>query len=187
MKTNIVLSILSVICLLSCQSGKTTTIDPVQTKTLPEPMVREIVFKSGPQAIVYKTTKDYSDLVPVIMDDTKTKIVSYPAPSDVYYNGKLAKPTPLKDGYLLDNRGINANVVFLKYTYEEYSKLEQAPSTEEMLSKIADKSPLTELIDCGVRSQYLNETDEINALIDAKFRGCKQVIKPIKVNLSLPE
>src|SRR5665647_1166899 len=82
--------------------------------------------------IIYKTTKDFSDLVPVIMDAGKTKIVSYPAPSDLFFQSQLSKPTALKNGYLLDNRGISENVVFLKYTYEVYSKLTQAPSLKEM-------------------------------------------------------
>jgi len=133
--------------------------------------------------IIYKTTKDYSDLVPVIMDAGKTKIVSYPAPSDLFYRSELAKPTDLKNGYLLDNRGISENVVFLKYTYKTYSKFSEAPSLKEMMSNIADKYPLKEMIYCGKRIQYKDEIKELNALIDMGFPGCKKAkITPMGVN-----
>lgn len=130
---------------------------------------------SGPDAIVYKTTKDYSDLVPVIMNSERTQIVSYPAPSDIYYKGELAKPTVLKGGYLLDNRGINKNVAFTSYTYEEYSKLKNTPSIDVLLSRIVDKYPLTEMINCGIRSQYTDEVNGLNQLIDIHFLGQRKI------------
>ena len=136
---------------------------------------REIVFAAGPQAIVYKTQADYSDFVPVLMNADKTKIVSYPAPSDIYYQGQLAKPTRLKDGYLLDNRGINEHVAFLNYTYEEYSKLPEAPSMEQMTRNIKVLHPLTDLVNCGLRSQYTDEVEELNRLIDCGFKKCRRV------------
>ena len=108
------------------------------------------------------------------MDKGRNTIVSYPAPSDVYYEGKLAKPTSLMNSYLLDNKGIDENVAFLKYTYEEYSQLDEAPSKSEMLANIAEKYPLTELIYCGIRSQYKDEVKELNQLINKGFPGCKK-------------
>ncbi len=138
----------------------------------------------GAKAIVYKTNKDYSNLVPVTMNSEKTKIVSYPAPTDIFYKGILAKPTPLKNGYLLDNRGINENTVFLNYTYEEYSRLSEAPSLQEMLLRVVEKNPMVEIIDCGLRYQYKDEVKELNALIDANFPRCKKVIiKPHSIYL----
>jgi hypothetical protein len=118
------------------------------------------------------------------MNSEKTKIISYPGPTDVFYKGKLAKPTPLKNGYLLDNRGINENTVFLNYTYEEYSRLTEAPSLQEMILRVAEKNPMVEIIDCGLRYQYKDEVKELNALIDANFPGCKKVIiKPHSIYL----
>jgi len=137
-------------------------------------------------AIVYKTTKDFSNLIPVTMDDKRTKIISYPAPSDIYYQGKLAKPTPLKNGYWLDNRGINQNTVFVNYSYEAYSQLKNAPSNEELISKIVEKFPFIELIDCGPRSQFKNEVVDLNSLINSGFQGCKRIkIVPMAVTLDL--
>ena len=134
--------------------------------------------------IVYKTTSDFSDYVPVILNDERTKIISYPAPTDVFYNGKLAKPTVLKNGYLLDNRGITEYVAFLKYTYEDYSRLKEAPSLNEMFNNILEKYPLKEFIYCGSRNKFKDEVNDLNALIEAGFPNCeKATIIPMKVYL----
>lgn len=123
------------------------------------------VSYTGEPALVYKTKADYRNNVPVIMNADKTAVVSYPAPTDVYYKGKLAYPTALAKGYWLDNRGISANTAFLKLTYEEYSKLNAAPALEEMGEMIIDKNPFTEIYNLGNRSRFTNETEEINTLI----------------------
>lgn len=179
MKIITVLILFSGYILLSCHSGRATIKDSENIAS--SAMEREIIYTSGPKAIVYKTTGDYLNLVPVSMDKGKTKIISYPAPSDVYYNGILAGPVILKNGYLLDNRGINENTVFLNYTYEEYSKLDKAPSLNDMMSRIENKYPLSELIDCGLRSRFINETTELNALIDAGFPDCKHILSTPKL------
>lgn len=114
-----------------------------------------------PAAYIYKTTKDYSHNVPVIMDSSRTRIVSYPAPSDLSDGGKLRLPAPLDNGYWLDNRGITPDVAFLSYTYEEYSRLQQAPSMEELLGSIVDKHPLVTIVSIGKRA------GDSNALIEA--------------------
>lgn len=123
----------------------------------------------SPPACVYKTKKDYSHNVPVTMDASRTQIVSYPDPKDMYLNGKLALPTPLDDGFLLDNRGINEHVAFLSYTYEEYSQLKEAPGRAQLMEKIIDKDPLTEIHFCGLRSDYKDIVKELNELIGKGF------------------
>lgn len=124
---------------------------------------------SSPKVFVYKTKDDYSRLVPVLMDDTRTRIVSYPHPNDLIVGDKLRIPTPLDNGYLLDNRGINRNVAFLSYTYEEYTQLSVAPSMQELMAHIQDKYPLTEWHDCGRRADYKNIVSELNKLIEQGF------------------
>ncbi|MEI6753129.1 MAG: hypothetical protein WCK78_08165 [Paludibacter sp.] len=141
------------------------------------------VVRAEAQVIVYKTIKDYSQFVPVTMNEERTRIVSYPAPSDLFVNGKPTLPTSLKNGYLLDNRGINKNVVFLNYTYETYGKMNEAPSLEEMLKNIKDKFPLVELIYCGPQNKFKDEIKELNILIDKGFPGCQKAkIIPMTVN-----
>lgn len=125
-------------------------------------------------AIVYKTTKDYSKLVPIILTPDKKDIVSYPAPTDIYYNGKLAYPTPLTEGYWLDNRGINEHVAFTSYSYETYSKLKKAPTKAELMQHIVDKNPLVDIVNCGARANYKNDVEELNKLIKSGFNGIRE-------------
>ena len=119
-----------------------------------------------PVVCIYKTKKDYSNLVPVIMDDKKERIVSYPHPNDLKYGNSLRLPVPLKQGYWLDNKGINKNVAFLKYTYEEYSKMKRAPSIEELNEAIIDKNPLTDFQTLGKRNEYSDVVKEVNEWIE---------------------
>jgi len=121
----------------------------------------------GPKVIIYKTTKDYSQLVPVTLSEDKMSVESYPDVKDVYFNGILAYPTLLNNGYLLDNRGINKNVAFLNLTYEEYSKLPKTPSPQQLLEMISDSNPLVIMYNCGPRSKYKNIEQELNSKIDS--------------------
>lgn len=118
---------------------------------------------------IYRMKKDYSRHVPVTMDAARTKVVSYPAPTDLKLNGRFAYPTPLDNGFWLDNRGIGRNVAFLSYTYEEYSRLPEAPVADTLLKCIIDKDPLTEIHYCGRRSDYKDIVKELNELIRQKY------------------
>jgi hypothetical protein len=104
-------------------------------------------------------------LVPVLMNEERTRIVSYPDPIDLQRGGKPALPTPLEGGYWLDNRGIGPTVAFLSYTYEEYIRLAAPPSREEMMERIVDKYPLTEIRACGRRADYKDIVTELNEKI----------------------
>jgi len=125
-------------------------------------------YSVGAPTIIYKTKKDYADKIPVSMNDEKTKIVSYPAVKDIYYNGKLAYPTQLNDGYLLDNRGIGKNTVFLSITYDAYSKLTEVPSLADMMKMIINKEPFTEIYNCGNRHQFKDILTDLNKIITDK-------------------
>jgi hypothetical protein len=131
----------------------------------------------GPHVIVYKTKKDYHNLVPVILSDDKKTIVSYPDPADVQLAS--VQPVALHKGYWLDKKGIGKNVAFLKWTYAQYAKLKKVPSAQELYNNITDKDPLTEYYDCGTRGQYKNTKAAMNALIDKKQLGksCKDIKK----------
>lgn len=125
-------------------------------------------FIPGPPALVYKTRADYSRNVPVILSEDKATIVSYPHPEDIRTETGFPLPTPLHDGYLLDNRGIGLHVAFLSLTYEAYAALEQAPLLEELYKLIIDKDPLTELYDCGNKNALTQPVEQLNGLIDGK-------------------
>lgn len=125
--------------------------------------------------IVYKTTEDFSNRVPVTMNREKTQIISYPDPSDLLSGNQLTLPTVLINGYLLDNRGISENVVFLKYTYLEYSQLSSVPTLEQLKQSILSLYPLLEIFQCGHHSDYKNLIPELNQLITKGFPGCKRL------------
>ena len=113
--------------------------------------------------LLYKTNGDYHDLVPVTLSDDRRSIVAYPAPADV----AGTQPTPLAQGYWLDNRGIGPHVAFLKLTYADYARLTTAPTLQAMDALIVDRDPLTSYCDCGPRSAYANPAADLNALITA--------------------
>jgi hypothetical protein len=123
---------------------------------------------ASPPTIVYQTKADYFDKVPVTLSEDKSEVVSFPGVKDIFYNGELAYPTKLNDGYLLDNRGINPNSAFLKLTYGDYSKLEATPTKEELFGMILDNDPFISMYNCGSKYQYKDIVTELNAMIDSK-------------------
>jgi len=189
------ITILTIPVFANCHSSKETAenipirqdvLKPVAvTKTIPPVAATNTTSVAALAPIlIYKTTKDYSQYVPVIMNAEKTKIITYPDPTDVYYGGKLAYPTLLDNGYFLDNRGIGPNVVFLNYTYEAYSRLKAAPTMEQLMNSLLDKSPLLELWNCGIRDGNKEEVNRLNTLIEKGFPGCKRLVKMPKVYMA---
>ena len=133
--------------------------------------IKSTSMVARPKVVIYKTKTDYYKNVPVILSSDKTKIVSYPGINDVYYKGKLAYPTLLVNGYLLDNRGINADVAFLKYSYEEYIKLSEPLTPENLFKNIIDINPVLEMYICDCT----RDTAEINKIILNGFKEfCKK-------------
>jgi hypothetical protein len=128
--------------------------------------------------MVYKINPTYYDKVPVILSEDKNKIVSYPHPKDLKSGEELLLPDLLEDGYFLDHKGIQKNTAFLSYTYEEYSKLSGPPSLQELMRKILDKDPFTELCDCGSRKGFDDIKSQVNQLIRQK--SLRKVCKIIK-------
>ena len=169
---NKILSILLILSVVwSCKTQQ--KVDDMSSK-------KEIItidYSAGPTTYIYKTKGNYNNLIPITLSDDKSIISSYPHPKDIYYKNVLAIPTQLKDGYLLDNRGISKNVAFLNITYEEYSKLDNPPNIDELFEMIIDNNPIVELYDCGNRYQYKDEVVELNNIITEKhLRQCKKII-----------
>ena len=150
----LLLFVFTMVSLFSCKSSKNGEQKVNQKLSTTQPVKQTLskaegVVRITAPVIIYKTNADYYNNVPVIMSDDRKDIISYPDIKDVFYNGQLAYPTRLENGYLLDNRGIGKNVAFLKYTYEEYSKLPSTPSKDELLKTIITKEqPLKELYRC---------------------------------------
>lgn len=115
--------------------------------------------------ILYKTKHDYNKNVAILLSDDKSMIVSYPHPNDVIVNGRLCEPIIIENGYLLDCRGINQNVAFLSVHYEEYSKLKEPLSLDDMKKKIIDSNPVLEMYDCGRKTDFRDVIKELNACV----------------------
>jgi hypothetical protein len=166
-----IFSFIFLILLLGCKPKQPVTSDAKVKAFSPQ-------YVPGPHVMVYKTKANYDKLVPVELSDDKTQITSYPDPKDIRNDNGYQYPTPLHNGYLLDNRGIGKNAAFLKITYEEYAELQTPPSLKELLSMILDKDPLLELIDCGSLSAFPDMPAQLNEQIDNnKLRINCKVIK----------
>ncbi len=100
-------------CKSSRQPGKNNGPEVKTEAVLGPPTVKKLDFSNGPPTIVYRTREDYRLNVAVTLNDDKTEVVGYPGQNDVYYKDLIAYPYPLKNGYLLDNRGINKNTAFM--------------------------------------------------------------------------
>ncbi|MDP2175414.1 MAG: hypothetical protein Q8K70_05830 [Bacteroidota bacterium] len=135
-------------------------------------------YMPGANAIIYKTKANYNNLVAVTLSDDKSEIISYPHPTDVFKDSLVAVPTVLNKGYLLDNRGINTHVAFLKITYKEYAQLSELPSLKVMYDMIIDKDPISEMCNCGHKESIENIVEKINYLIDKN--KLEEVCKKLK-------
>ena len=145
---------------MTCCANKPVTLPLVNEE---RPVVALQPASSMPHVIIYKTTRDYSQNVPVIMDASRQRIVSDPDPADLRGN---CRPQALTNGFLLDNRGIGETVAFLSYTYDEYAALKSAPTMQQLLYSIIDRHPLTAITDCGSRSDFSgNLVDAVNEYI----------------------
>ncbi|MCQ2263086.1 MAG: hypothetical protein MJZ70_02270 [Bacteroidales bacterium] len=162
MKKLLILSILAVI-MLGCHTTKKAPKTSEAPETPKQEMQKPVSTASiaSPPTIIYKTTKDYSQYVPVGYADKKIK--SFPAPTDVRVGDKLMTPTALRDGYWLDNRGISPQVAFLSYTYKEYAELPSTPG--DLYQRLLDTDPIIEMWECGPRHTYSDPAKEINQLI----------------------
>ncbi len=167
-----------VLLLLASVSGCKTNQKPVETKKNEQEHTDLVnpVFSPGPPVIIYKTKSDYRDKVAVTLTEDKSKLSSFPAPSDVIQQGELALPIGLADGFLLDQRGINEQVAFLSMTYANYSHLAKTPAAGELMDMILDADPLVEMYHCGNSQAFTSIVDELNALILAgKLDRCRRL------------
>ena len=153
------------IAFTSC-SPKTVINDSQKKENKQKEKTGATVVQVYPPLIIYKTKNDYSDKVPVILSEEKSKITSYPAASDLIRNGELTLPVELHDGFLLDKRGIDQNVAFLDISYGMFTKAMRVYTVQQLYDMIIDKDPLMEMYDCGNKTGYKDEVKQLNALID---------------------
>ena len=113
--------------------------------------------------VIYKTSGDYSKLVPVSLNADKTTLEHYPHPEDLKQSSNFRFPTPLENGYLLDNKGVGPNTAFLSITYEEYCSGTPEPST--LMGFVAYPEPFVELWKCRIPADQTDKISFLNNLI----------------------
>lgn len=95
-----------------------------------------------PKAVAYRMSGPYSLNVPVNVN-AAGDIVSYPAPTDL---GPDSTPIDLGGGWWLDRRGVSANSVFTRYTYDEYRALKTAPTLSELKAAVIPGARVSETV-----------------------------------------
>ncbi|MEM8967256.1 MAG: hypothetical protein AAGE93_12620 [Bacteroidota bacterium] len=115
--------------------------------------------------IIYQTKTDYSQYVPVRLSNDGSRIVAYPAPSDVRQGDSYRYPVLLDKGYYWDQQGVSPNTAFLSITYTEYAALETTPNPETLLANILDRTPFLEMYHAGSVGDYRQIELELNKII----------------------
>lgn len=137
--------------------------------------VNDISLQAQADVIIYKTRMNHMNHVPITLNETRDRVTSFPAPGDLYFEGKLALPVPLEEDYLLDLRGISKHTVFTSYTYEEYSQMDKAPSVGELLSHVIDLHPFESIYYCGKAGDYADLVKELNKKILSGMEGFEPI------------
>lgn len=88
--------------------------------------------RSLPKATAFKMNGNYSKQVGVTLDNNG-RLTYFPAPGDITPN---SVPLDLGNGWWLNRQGIGEGSVFTRWTFEEYSKLKNVPTQEEILKSI---------------------------------------------------
>lgn len=125
--------------------------------------------------IIYQTKGDYYLNVPVTMNEAKDKIVAYPGPADLVFEGDPVYPVRLRGTFLLDRRGIGPNTVFTSYSYEEYIALDAPPTIEELLDHIIDRDPFESMYRCGEKGDYADLVKQLNVKIREDCKDCEKM------------
>lgn len=122
---------------------------------------------SGPPTIIYKMKNDYSKLVPVVLNEDKTAIISYPAPKDLLdHQGHLRYPTQQERGYYLDELGVGVNTAYISISMDKYCHMIAVPSLDSLFSLVIDDDPFMKMYNLGNRKQYL-DTQRVAELISS--------------------
>ncbi len=166
----IILAVMLSLPTMSCKSSRQAE----QQTVVASSDVKDKGVAAIPYALVYRTNGDYRDNVPVTLSDDGMSIVSFPAPMDVA-SGKVS-PVVLDKGYLLDRRGIGASTAFLNYTYEEYARLEEVPSVEELMKHIIAGSAVVELYRLPVKAMdAVMNPKRCNEYVNNGFKECTKL------------
>lgn len=125
----------------------------------------------APSFMIYKTKRDYSDLVWVELSADKTKVIAYPDPKDILNQ----IPIQMHDGYY--SGSVDADTSFVNIKIEKYATFKTLFSPQQLYSLIINKNPFAELYNCGPKTG-LGQITAINTLIDSNklYTQCSKII-----------
>lgn len=138
--------------------------------------VQAFLPEADARVIIYRTLMDYNHLVPITLNESRDRVSSFPAPSDLYQKGQLVLPVKLNEGFLLDRRGLGVHTAFTSYSYEDYALREKAPSPAELMESVIENQPFEVIYDCGRAGSYQDLVKELNAKIDGGLEGCRSLL-----------
>ncbi|MCF0213682.1 MAG: hypothetical protein HUK13_09775 [Muribaculaceae bacterium] len=122
-----------------------------------------------PKARIFTLNGDYADHVPVGMNPDHTVITSFPAPTDINAN---SAPIPLANGFYLDRRGVSYDSGFTRWTYDQYAKLPQVPSMQQLMLSVIPEARVTRIVELPITTQKaIRDTAAINEIIRNDFKG----------------
>lgn len=142
---------------------------------LTQPQAEQFSMKPAP-VVIYKTKADFDQLVPIAVAGEPPRLISYPHPTDLKFSdGSYRYPLHLKEGYLLDRKGVGPQTVFLRLTYEDYCAQPPDPST--LLTLIAEADPMEEIWHCHLPYRQDALVDTLNHLITSQLlnRRCSRI------------
>lgn len=115
------------------------------------------------KASVFKMSGDYSDNVAIGIG-ADGKLTYFPAPSDIDIN---SAPVSLGDGWWLNRQGLGKGYRFTRYTFEEYSKLPEVPSMQELLDAVIPGAVVTEIRMLDIPApEAMDRIEEIKTILD---------------------
>lgn len=130
-----------------------------------------------PKVRIYKTNGNYAANVPVTLDASRTKLISFPAPSDL----QGCEPVELDNGFLLDRRGVGPATAFTRWTYKEYSALPSTPATEEIMDNLIPGAAVTELYEMPFTIGTPDAVERCNRLIAEELSGCTPLLQAVQL------
>lgn len=152
-----------------CATGCSTKSQSVTTAPSQQAVTRDDGGKATfmPQAIAYRTSADVTNYVPVTLNDSRTSVVSFPAPTDIT---SATAPLALGEGWYLDRRGISANTAFTNWTYPEYARMSKAPTTAEIMDNLKTDARVTEIVALPFEAGEGGMREAITALRNGDYK-----------------
>lgn len=126
-----------------------------------------------PNARIYRTNTDVDKYVPVTVNPATGELVSFPAPTDIT---PASMPVVLKDGWLLDRRGISPNTRFIRYTYSQYHDMSEGVSTSMILNSLIPDARVTEIVELPYKVGNVTP-EQADSIITDGLKRCEVVYK----------